>query len=67
MTSILVKFKVAIDVAKNFEQLEHIENKLKVTSQINRRTKEGRETTKTIERYMSFKRQLLINNGEQPF
>jgi len=54
-------------VAENFDQLDVIEERLKITSQINRRTKAGRELTKKIEGYIGKVRYELINKGEQPF
>jgi hypothetical protein len=67
MTLTLTKFKQAIDLAENLDQLDYVIEKINTTSQINRRTKEGRELTQKLLKLANDKAQLLINQGEQPF
>lgn len=67
MTSTLIKFEKAIGLAENLEQLYYVEEKINTTSQINRRTKEGRELTQKLLNLANEKAQLLIKKGEQPF
>lgn len=67
MTLTLTKFKQAIDLAENLEQLDYVIEKINTTSQINRRTKEGRALTQKLLKLANDKAQLLINKGEQPF
>jgi len=61
------KFVKGIALAKDFEQLEYIEQKIKTTSQINRRTKVGRALTKELSDLAQEKAQTLITNGATPF
>jgi len=63
----LTKFKQAIDLAENLDQLDYVIEKINTTSQINRRTKTGRELTQKLLKLANDKAQLLINQGEQPF
>ena len=67
MTLTLTKFKQAIDLAENLAQLDYVIEKINTTSQINRRTKEGRDLTQKLLKLANDKAQLLINQGEQPF
>ena len=67
MTLTLTKFKQAIDLAENLEKLDYVIEKINTTSQINRRTKEGRALTQKLLKLANDKAQLLINQGEQPF
>ena len=67
MTLTLTKFKQAIDLAENLDQLDYVIEKINTTSQINRRTKTGRELTQKLLKLANDKAQLLINQGEQPF
>jgi len=67
MTLTLTKFKQAIDLAENLDQLDYVIEKINTTSQINRRTKEGRDLTQKLLKLANDKAQLLINQGEQPF
>ena len=67
MTLTWTKFKQAIDLAENLDQLDYVIEKINTTSQINRRTKAGRDLTKKLLKLANDKAQLLINNGEQPF
>ncbi len=67
MTLTLTKFKQAIDLAENLDQLDYVIEKINTTSQINRRTKEGRALTQKLLKLANDKAQLLINQGEQPF
>ena len=67
MTLTLTKFERAIDLAENLEQLDYVIEKINTTSQINRRTKTGRELTQKLLKLANDKAQLLINQGEQPF
>jgi len=67
MTLTLTKFKQAIDLAENLDQLDYVIEKINTTSQINRRTKEGRNLTQKLLKLANDKAQLLINQGEQPF
>jgi len=67
MNLTLTKFKQAIDLAENLDQLDYVIEKINTTSQINRRTKEGRELTQKLLKLANDKAQLLINQGEQPF
>ena len=57
----------AISLAQNLEQVDYVLEKLKTTSQFNRRTKQGREITEEIKIFANDKAQLLISNGEIPF
>lgn len=66
-TSTLTKFERAIDLAENLAQLDYVIEKINTTSQINRRTKEGRDLTQKLLKLANDKAQLLINQGEQPF
>lgn len=67
MTLTLTKFERAIDLAENLAQLDYVIEKINTTSQINRRTKTGRELTQKLLKLANDKAQLLINQGEQPF
>lgn len=67
MTLTLTKFKQAIDLAENLDQLDYVIEKINTTSQINRRTKTGRDLTQKLLKLANDKAQLLINQGEQPF
>lgn len=67
MTLTLTKFERAIDLAENLDQLDYVIEKINTTSQINRRTKEGRDLTQKLLKLANDKAQLLINQGEQPF
>ncbi|HPV33496.1 MAG TPA: hypothetical protein PLS91_01320 [Candidatus Paceibacterota bacterium] len=67
MTLTLTKFKQAIDLAENLAQLDYVIEKINTTSQINRRTKTGRDLTQKLLKLANDKAQLLINQGEQPF
>jgi len=67
MTLTLTKFKQAIDLAENLDQLDYVIEKINTTSQINRRTKTGRNLTQKLLKLANDKAQLLINQGEQPF
>lgn len=59
--------KRAIDLAENLNQIEYIEEKIKTTDKINRRTKDGREITKELMAMSWGKAKLLVDKGEQPF
>lgn len=61
------KVEKAIELAENLSQVEYIENKLLETKEINRRTKQGQETTKELLNKLNIKAQELIQAGEQPF
>lgn len=61
------KVEKAIELAENLSQVEYIENRLLETKEINRRTKEGQETTKELLQKLNIKAQELIKAGEQPF
>lgn len=67
MNLTLTKFKQAIDLAENLDQLDYVIEKINTTSQINRRTKTGRDLTQKLLKLANDKAQLLINQGEQPF
>lgn len=67
MTLTWINFLKAIDLAETLEQLDYVIDKLETTSQINRRTKAGRDLTKKLLKLANDKAQLLINQGEQPF
>ena len=60
MTLTLTKFKQAIDLAENLEQLDYVIEKINTTSQINRRTKEGRALTQKT--FKARQRQSPITN-----
>lgn len=60
-------FSKAIIKARTLSELDYIEEKLKKTSQINRRTKAGRELSKELLGKLQDKGRELINLGEQPF
>lgn len=60
-------FSKAILKARTLEELDYITEKLLVTSQINRRTKVGRELSKELLAKLHAKGRLLITQGEQPF
>lgn len=61
------KIERAIELAENLEQLAFIEDKLKTTDQINRRTKAGRELEKELLLLTDEKAKKLINKGAVPF
>lgn len=61
------KVKKALSLAENLDQVSYIEDKIKVSDKINRRTKEGREFTLTLLNLVHIKAQSLIDAGEQPF
>lgn len=66
-TSTWTKFEKAIGLAESLEQLDYVEDKINTTSQINRRTKEGRKLTQKLLNLANEKAQLLIKQGSQPF
>lgn len=57
----------AIGLAENLEQLAYVEDKIKTTDKINRRTKAGREMTQELLSLAQEKAKTLIINGETPF
>lgn len=60
-------FSIAILKARTLEELDYIKEKLSVTSQINRRTKAGRELSSELLEQINNKGRELINLGENPF
>lgn len=60
-------FSKAILKARTLEELDYITEKLLVTSQINRRTKAGRELSKELLAKLQEKGRELITMGETPF
>jgi len=61
------KVKNALFTCKTLEEVEQVEEAVKITTQLNRRTKEGRETTEQLLKLCNQKAQHLIKLGEQPF
>lgn len=61
------RFTQAILRARTLEELDYIEEKLKKTSQINRRTKAGQILTRELRSKLQDKGRELINLGEVPF
>jgi len=61
------KVKMALDDCKKLDHVDHVEEAVKVTRQINRRTIAGRELTVQLLKLCNDKSQELINNGETPF
>lgn len=57
----------AIELAENLDQLRYIEEKIKVTPEINRRTLKGRELTEELLKLSNQKAHKLIDEGEVPF
>lgn len=57
----------ALSLVENLDALDYLENKIKNTSQINRRTKQGRELTEELLTLTYKKAQELINSGAVPF
>jgi len=57
----------AIEYAETLDDIDYIEEKLKVTPQINRRTKEGRELTDELLNKTNQKAQQLIKEGALPW
>lgn len=61
------KILKAISLTETLENLEFINEKIRTTSQINRKTKQGRELTQELLTLTFKKLQELINNGAVPF
>jgi len=62
------KILQAIEYAETLDDIDYIEEKLKVTPQINRRTKEGRELTDELLNLTNQKARYLISSkGLLPF
>lgn len=61
------KVKNALNDCKTLQQVTEVENAIKKTSQINRRTKAGRELTNELLNMCQVKAQQLIEKGELPF
>lgn len=57
----------ALTLVKDLEQLDYLTEKIQTTSQINRRTLQGRELTSKLLSLINKKGNELIENGEQPF
>jgi len=67
MTLISSKFLKGIELAKTLDDIYYLREKLETTSQINRRTKDGRKLSKELETKIAGKEELLIANGAVPF
>lgn len=61
------KVKNALQTADTLEKVVAIEERIKTTSQVNRRTKAGRELTKELLATTQAKAMELINKGDQAF
>lgn len=61
------KILKAISLTDNLEHLEFIDEKIRMTTQINRKTKQGRELTQELLTLTNRKAQELINSGAVPF
>jgi hypothetical protein len=61
------KILKAISLTDTLENLEFIDEKIRTTSQINRKTKQGRELTQELLTLTNRKAQELINSGAEPF
>lgn len=61
------KVENALATCKNLKEVDEIMEAIEKTSQINRRTNEGRTLTKELIALCNQKAQELINNGENPF
>lgn len=61
------KVEKALATCKNLKEVDEIMEAVEKTTQLNRRTKEGRELTIKLIAICNQKAQELINNGEQPF
>ena len=57
----------AISLAQNINELDYIDEKIKTTLQINRRTVAGRELERELLNLTNQKARQLIENGEPPF
>lgn len=57
----------AIGFAKTLDEIDYIEEKIKTTSQINRRTLQGRELTSELLNLTNGKARKLIDDGAVPF
>lgn len=57
----------ALERCQNIKDLDVLEEKINSTTQINRRTKAGRELTNELLAMLNQKAQEFITNGEQPF
>lgn len=57
----------AIGFAKTLDDIDYIEEKIKTTSQINRRTLQGRELTSELLNLTNGKARELIDDGAVPF
>ncbi len=57
----------ALERCQNIKDLDVLEEKINSTTQINRRTKAGRELTNELLAMLNQKAQEFINKGEQPF
>jgi hypothetical protein len=61
------KIEKAISLAKNIDDIDYLEEKIKTTSQINRRTIQGRELTEELLTLTNKKAREFIDKGELPF
>jgi len=61
------KILLAIDYAKTLDDIDHIEQKLKTTEHINRRTLQGRKLTSQLLELTDNKAKQLIKEGATPF
>jgi len=57
----------AISLSKNFNDITYIEEKIRTTSQINRRTLDGRKLTDELLNLTQQRKSELVESGEQPF
>lgn len=57
----------ALKLSKNFDEVDYVQDKIKNTSQINRKTKEGRKLTEELLELVIKRKMYLADNGEQPF
>ena len=57
----------ALGFAKTLDEIDYIEEKIKTTSQINRRTLQGRELTQELLNLTNGKARELIDDGAVPF
>lgn len=61
------KILKAIEYAETLDDIDFIEEKIKSTPQINRRTNEGKELTNELLKLTNQKAQQLIKEGALPF
>lgn len=61
------KILQALEKCKTIDQVIEVEEAIKITSQINRRTKAGRELTQELLTLTNQKADILVSEGAVPF